>query len=84
MNYIFHPPQENFDDVVRAKGPAGLWQGPPGSRHLFCVRTLQQDVTSYSSIHSVAVQISWQRFTRTQTTYEDSMKINTLLIVDEF
>jgi hypothetical protein len=24
MNYIFHPPQEDFDDVVRAKGPAGL------------------------------------------------------------
>jgi hypothetical protein len=24
MNYIFHPLQEDFDDVVRAKGPAGL------------------------------------------------------------
>jgi hypothetical protein len=24
MNYIFHPPQEDFDDDVSAKGPAGL------------------------------------------------------------
>jgi len=27
MIYIFHPPQEDFDDVVRVKGPAGLLTG---------------------------------------------------------
>jgi hypothetical protein len=50
MNYIFHPLQEDFDDALTAKGTPEFWQGPPGSRHLFCQRALQQDVTSPSSI----------------------------------